>query len=99
MQCQHYLLTSVWRVYSQSTGPQLHFSLYKVCSAYEGCLVPIDMYLYTTLVTDVQFGPTSVSVPWTSPTSGGPVSIYDIYYVGNGAQVQREVQSLLPPMS
>ena len=28
-------------------GPLPHLSLYKVSSAYEGCLVPIDMYLYT----------------------------------------------------
>ena len=48
------------------------------------------MYLYTgppappTGVTAVQSGPTSVSVSWTAPTSGGPVSKYDIYYVTNG---------------
>ena len=48
------------------------------------------MYLYTappgppTGVTAVQSGPTSVSVSWTAPTSGGPVSRYDIYYVANG---------------
>eukprot|EP00731_Ephydatia_muelleri_P018888 Em0011g928a len=35
-------------------------------------------------VTDVQSGPTSVSVSWTAPTSGGPVTRYDIYYVANG---------------
>ena len=86
MHCHHYLLTSVWRVYSQS---KVH-SLYKVSSAYEGCLVPVDMYLYTappdppTGVTAVQSGPTSVSVSWTAPTSGGPVTRYDIYYVANG---------------
>ena len=71
-------------------GPLLHPSLYKVSSAYEGCLVPLDMYLYTappgppTGVTAVQSGPTSVSVSWTAPTSGGPVTRYDIYYVVNG---------------
>ena len=70
-------------------GPLPHPSLYKVSSAYEGCLVPIDMYLYTapgppTGVTAVQSGPTSVSVSWTAPTSGGPVTRYDIYYVANG---------------
>ena len=71
-------------------GPLPHLSLYKVSSAYEGCLVPIDMYLYTappgppTGVTAVQSGPTSVSVSWTAPTSGGPVTRYDIYYVANG---------------
>ena len=48
------------------------------------------MYLYTappgppTGVTAVQSGPTSVSVSWTAPTSGGPVTRYDIYYVANG---------------
>ena len=72
-------------------GPLPHRSLYKVSSAYKGCLVPIDMYLYTappgppTGVTAVQSGPTSVSVSWTSPTSGGPVTRYDIYYVANGS--------------
>eukprot|EP00731_Ephydatia_muelleri_P019017 Em0011g1057a len=35
-------------------------------------------------VTGVQSGPTSVSVSWTAPTSGGPVTRYDIYYVANG---------------
>eukprot|EP00731_Ephydatia_muelleri_P019059 Em0011g1099a len=35
-------------------------------------------------VTAVQSGPTSVSVSWTAPTSGGPVTKYDIYYVTNG---------------
>ena len=35
-------------------------------------------------VTAVQSGPTSVSVSWTAPTSGGPVTRYDIYYVANG---------------
>jgi len=70
--------------------PLPHPSLYKVSTAYEGCLVPIDMYLYTappgppTGVTAVQSGPTSVSVSWTAPTSGGPVTRYDIYYVANG---------------
>ena len=48
------------------------------------------MYLYTappgppTGVTAVQSGPTSVNVSWTAPTSGGPVTRYDIYYVANG---------------
>ena len=48
------------------------------------------MYLYTappgppTGVTAVQSGPTSVSISWTAPTSGGPVTRYDIYYVANG---------------
>ena len=71
-------------------GPLPHPSLYKVSSAYEGCLVPIDTYLYTappgppTGVTAVQSGPTSVRVSWTAPTSGGPVTRYDIYYVANG---------------
>ena len=71
-------------------GPLPHPSLYKVSSAYEGCLVPIDMYLYTappgppTGVTAVQSGPTFVSISWTAPTSGGPVTRYDIYYVANG---------------
>ena len=71
-------------------GPLPHPSLYKVSSAYEGCLVPINMYLYTappgppTGGTAVQSGPTSVSVSWTAPTSGGPVTRYDIYYVANG---------------
>ena len=71
-------------------GPLPHPSLYKVNSTYEGCLVPIDMYLYTappgppTGVTAVQSGATSVSVSWTAPTSGGPVTRYDIYYVANG---------------
>ena len=71
-------------------GPLPHPLLYKVSSAYEGCLVPIDMYLYTappgppTGVTAVQSGPTSVSVSWTAPTSGVPVTRYDIYYVANG---------------
>ena len=64
--------------------------MYQVSTAYEECLVPIDMYLYTgplappTGVTAVQTGPTSVNVSWTAPTSGGPVSRYDIYYVANG---------------
>eukprot|EP00731_Ephydatia_muelleri_P018890 Em0011g930a len=35
-------------------------------------------------VTAVQSGSTSVSVSWTAPTSGGPVTRYDIYYVTNG---------------
>ena len=70
--------------------PLPHPSMYQVSTAYEECLVPIDMYLYTappgppTGVTAVQSGPTSVSVSWTAPTSGGPVSRYDIYYVANG---------------
>ena len=66
-------------------------SLYQVSTGYEECLVPtIDMYLYTappgppTGVTAVQSGPTSVSVSWSAPTSGGLVSRYDIYYVANG---------------
>ena len=48
------------------------------------------MYLYIAPpgppsgVTAVQSGPTSVSVSWTAPTSGGPVTRYDIYYVANG---------------
>ena len=52
--------------------------------------LPVDTYLYTvppglpTGVTAVQSGPTSISVSWTAPTSGGPVSRYDIYYVSNG---------------
>ena len=71
-------------------GPLPHPSLSKVSITYEGCLVPIDMYLYTappgppTGVTAVQSGPTSVSVSWTAPTSGGPVTRYDIYYVAFG---------------
>ena len=70
--------------------PLPHPSVYQVSTAHEECLVPIDMYLYTgppsppTGVTAVQSGPTSVSVSWTAPTSGGPVSRYDIYYVANG---------------
>ena len=32
----------------------------------------------------MQSGPRSVSVSWTAPTSGGPVTRYDIYYVANG---------------
>ena len=70
--------------------PLPHPSVYQVSTAYEECLVPIDMYLYTgppappTGVTAVQSGPTSISVSWTAPTSGGPVSRYDIYYVANG---------------
>ena len=83
MQCHHYLLTSVWsyRVYP---------TLYQVSTAYEEYLVTIDMYLYTappgppTGVTAVQSGPTSVSVSWSAPTSGGPVSRYDVYYMANG---------------
>ena len=53
------------------------------------------MYLYTappgppTGVTAVQSGPTSVSVSWTAPTSGGPVTRYDIYYVANGGPSTR----------
>ena len=64
--------------------------MYQVSSAYEECLVPIDLYHYTgppappTGVTTVQSGPTSVNVSWTAPTSGGPVSRYDIYCVSNG---------------
>ena len=64
--------------------------MYQVSTAYEECLVPIDMCLYTgppappTGVTAVQSGLTSVSVSWTAPTSGAPVSRYDIYYVANG---------------
>ena len=70
--------------------PLPHPSMYQVSAAYEECLVPIAMYLYTaplgppTGVTAVQSGPTSVSVSWTAPTSGGPVNRYDIYYVANG---------------
>ena len=76
-------------------SPLPHPSLYTVSSAYEGCLVPIDMYLYTappgppTGVTAVQSGPTSVSVFWIVPTSGGPVIRYDIYYVANGGPSTR----------
>ena len=76
-------------------GPIPQPSLYKVSSAYEGCLVPIDMYLYTappgppTGVTAVQSGPTSVSIFWIAPTSGGPVTRYDIYYVANGLPSRR----------
>ena len=29
-------------------------------------------------------GPTEVNVSWTAPTSGGPVTRYDIYCVANG---------------
>ena len=68
-------------------------SLYQVSTAYEECLVPtIDMYLYPappgppTGVTAVQSGPTSVNVSWTAPTSGGPVSRYDVYYMANRVQ-------------
>ena len=74
--------------------PLPHPSVYQVSTAYE-FLVPIDMYLYTgppappTGVTAVQSGPTSVSVSWTAPTSGGPVSRYDIYYVANGVPSTR----------
>ena len=70
--------------------PLPHPSVYQVSTAYEECLVPIDMYLYTgppappTGFIAVQSGPTSVSVSWTAPTSGGQVSRYDIYYVANG---------------
>ena len=70
--------------------PLPHPSVYQVSIAYEECLVPINMYLYIgppappTGVTAVQSGPTSVSVSWTAPISGGPVSRYDIYYVANG---------------
>ena len=96
MQCHHYLLTSVWsyRVYFQS---KIHY-LFPHCtrSVYEECLVStIDVYLYTappgphTGVTAVQSGPTSVNVSWTAPTSGGPVSRYDIYYVANGVPSKR----------
>ena len=61
--------------------------MYQVSTAYEECLVIIDMYLYIgppappTGVTAVQFGPTSVNVSWTAPSSGGPVSRYYLYYV------------------
>ena len=64
--------------------------MYQVSTAYEECLVSIDMYPYKgppappTGVTAVQSGPTYVSVSWTAPNSGGPVSRYDIYYVANG---------------
>ena len=64
--------------------------MYQVSTSYEECLVIIDMYLYIgppatpTVVTAVQSGPTSVSVSWTAPSSGGPVSRYDIYYMANG---------------
>ena len=70
--------------------PLPHPSVYQVSTTYEECLIPIDMYLYTdppappTDVTAVLSGLTSVSVSWTAPTSGGPVSRYDIYYVANG---------------
>ena len=74
--------------------PLPHPSMYQVSTAYDECLVPIDMYLYTapgppTGVTAVQSGPTSVNVSWTAPTSGGPVSRYDIYYVANGVPSTR----------
>ena len=68
--------------------PLPHPSVYQVSTAYEECLLPIDMYLgppaLPTGVTAVQSGPTTISVFWTAPTSGGPVSRYDIYYVANG---------------
>ena len=70
--------------------PLPHPSLYQVSTAYEECLVAIDMYLYTappdppTNVTVKGSGPTSVSISWTALNSGGPVSRYDIYYVANG---------------
>ena len=60
-----------------------------ISTAYEGCLVPIRMYLNTGPpappidVTVVQPGPTFVTVSWTAPTSGVPVSRYDIYHVAN----------------
>ena len=88
MHCHHYLQCVEGLLSIQ--GPLPHPSLYKVSSAYEGCPVPIDMYLNAappgppTGVTAVQSGPTSVSVSWTVPTSGGPVTRYDIYYVANG---------------
>ena len=40
-------------------------------------------------ITAVQSGPISVNVSWTTPTSGGPVSRYDIYYVANGVPSTR----------
>ena len=69
-------------------GPPPHTSLYQVSTAYGGFLV--HKYFYTappgppTGVIAVQSGPTSVSVSWTAPTSGGPVSRHDIYYGANG---------------
>eukprot|EP00731_Ephydatia_muelleri_P000484 Em0001g484a len=38
-------------------------------------------------VTAVQSGPTSVKVSWTAPTSGGPVTRYDVYYVASGIEI------------
>ena len=52
--------------------------------------MPIHIYLSKgppappTDVTAVHSGPTSVSVSWTAPTSGGPVRRYDIYNVATG---------------
>ncbi|KAL5479762.1 hypothetical protein EMCRGX_G023335 [Ephydatia muelleri] len=36
-----------------------------------------------------QSGPTSVSIFWTAPNSGGPVARYDIYWVANGSPSTR----------
>ena len=38
-------------------------------------------------VTAMQYDPTSVSVYWSAPTSGGPVTRYDVYYVASGIQM------------
>ena len=38
-------------------------------------------------VTAVQSGPTSVKVSWAAPTSGGPVTRYDVYYVASGIEI------------
>ena len=71
-------------------NPLPHPSLYQVSTAYEECLVAIDIHPYAappdppTNVTAKWSGPTTVSVSWTAPISGGPVSRYDIYYVANG---------------
>ena len=77
-------------------GPLPHPLMYKVSTAYEGCLVPIKIYLHTAPpvlqpngVSASQSGPTSVSIFWTAPTSGGPVARYDIYYVANGSPSTR----------
>eukprot|EP00731_Ephydatia_muelleri_P025263 Em0017g346a len=45
-------------------------------------------------LTASQSAPTSVSIFWTAPTSGGPVIRYDIYYVANGGPILGPVTGL-----
>ena len=66
-------------------GLQTHHSSFKVRQLVteRGCFVLISLQTAPpstpTNVTAVQFGPSSAIVSWAAPTSGGPVTRYDMY--------------------